>query len=611
MDNHPYRHHLPKNVGEGNIGGIKIRWLNSALDVKLDIEARRLEQPRELLKALTEHFVYLCARELRSTTADICGPPHDFSVDHTTGDRYFENAEHVTAKVQGGPPGRGKAHIYFRGSWDNVTVLGRSFRKGKTWSMRWLYVKPGWTLQQLGRQAHKNTDTLSKPASPASEPARSSTRPSAPSYTSILDLRGPPIPSYTPATLSTTPSAPSYASIAVLAPRTLSHIPKITREKGFNSDKDVDYAEHGKGEELVIGSQGERRLLGQTEDGLQLFRGGEKITSVPEEDDTERKKQQTARSTDRDEDKNEDEVPQDEAQVTEDEDFVSGEEEFDSDEEEFGSDEEPEVNEKKQWRTFKETTFSTPSAPSYELITSRSPSISSKMPASSMSTYSTAPTCSSIPTTTLYATDAPSYAEIVARICYSASPAASHTTGPQKDSMSGSISTVPTAEIFKIEDSQPIATPAENPDPLAITTGVLPCDSTELIADSPVGESDNESVVTNTMPVSPASPMPNLPPSPSKSPSRSPPKPVHIPGGSRKERNHVAEQVGVPSNTATYAAIAATTYRPASPTSQVTGRSHNSAILRQGVKLGILKKKQKGPQYLKPMALESNHSNWT
>ncbi|KAI6083132.1 DUF663-domain-containing protein [Hypoxylon rubiginosum] len=113
----------------------------------------------------------------------------------------------------------------------------------------------------------------------------------------------------------------------------------ITRDKGFTFDKDVNYAERGEGEELIIGLQGERRLLGQTEDGLQLFRGGEKITTVPEEEDTGRKKQRTARFAERDGDENDDEVPEDEG-------FVSGEEEFDSDKE-------TEFNEKKLGKMFK------------------------------------------------------------------------------------------------------------------------------------------------------------------------------------------------------------------------------------------------------------------
>ncbi|KAI2469969.1 DUF663-domain-containing protein [Annulohypoxylon bovei var. microspora] len=113
----------------------------------------------------------------------------------------------------------------------------------------------------------------------------------------------------------------------------------ITREKGFTFDKDVDYVERGEGEELIIGLQGERRLLGQTEDGLQLFRGGEKITSVPEEEDTGRKNQRTVRFAERDEEEDE---------VIEDEGFVSAEEEF-------NSDEEAEFSEKKLGKVFKES----------------------------------------------------------------------------------------------------------------------------------------------------------------------------------------------------------------------------------------------------------------
>ncbi|KAI1379351.1 DUF663-domain-containing protein [Hypoxylon crocopeplum] len=113
----------------------------------------------------------------------------------------------------------------------------------------------------------------------------------------------------------------------------------ITREKGFTFDKDANYAERGEGEELIIGLQGERKLLGQTEDGLQLFRGGEKITSLPEEEDTGRKNQRTAKFAERDED--EDEIPEDEG--------------FGSGEDEFNSDEEPEFNEKKLGKMFKES----------------------------------------------------------------------------------------------------------------------------------------------------------------------------------------------------------------------------------------------------------------
>ncbi|RYO81073.1 hypothetical protein DL762_007318 [Monosporascus cannonballus] len=99
----------------------------------------------------------------------------------------------------------------------------------------------------------------------------------------------------------------------------------ITREKGFNFDRDAENVERGEGEELIIGLQAERRLLGQTEDGVQLFRGAEKVKQIPEEEDSGRKQPRTARFVERDEG-DDDEIPEDEG-------FVSGEDELDSDEE--------------------------------------------------------------------------------------------------------------------------------------------------------------------------------------------------------------------------------------------------------------------------------------
>ncbi len=111
----------------------------------------------------------------------------------------------------------------------------------------------------------------------------------------------------------------------------------ITREKGFNFNKDAEDVERGEGEELIIGLQSERRLLGQTDDGVQLFRGAEKVKQVPEEEDTGRKQPRTARFAEREEG-DDDEIPEDEG-------FVSGEEEV-------GSDEEAEFNEEKLGKMF-------------------------------------------------------------------------------------------------------------------------------------------------------------------------------------------------------------------------------------------------------------------
>ncbi|KAJ1333481.1 ribosome biogenesis protein BMS1 [Microdochium nivale] len=101
----------------------------------------------------------------------------------------------------------------------------------------------------------------------------------------------------------------------------------ITREKGFTFNKDgEENTERGEGEEMIIGLQAERRLLGQTDDGVQLFRGGEKVSKIAEEEDTGRKHQRTARFADRNET---------EAEPLDDEGFVSGEEDdaFNSDDE--------------------------------------------------------------------------------------------------------------------------------------------------------------------------------------------------------------------------------------------------------------------------------------
>jgi len=76
----------------------------------------------------------------------------------------------------------------------------------------------------------------------------------------------------------------------------------ITREKGFTFDKDAERVERGEGEELIIGLQGERKLLGQTQEGMQLFRGGGEISQVALEDNSGRKVKRHARAADLDDD---------------------------------------------------------------------------------------------------------------------------------------------------------------------------------------------------------------------------------------------------------------------------------------------------------------------
>jgi len=93
----------------------------------------------------------------------------------------------------------------------------------------------------------------------------------------------------------------------------------ITREKGFNFDKDADEEERGEGEELIVNLQNERGLLGETDEGVRLFSDGTAITKVSEEMSSGRKYQRSARFLEQDEASDEDLDMGDEG-------FVSGEE---------------------------------------------------------------------------------------------------------------------------------------------------------------------------------------------------------------------------------------------------------------------------------------------
>ncbi|KAM0165829.1 hypothetical protein ACHAQE_002163 [Botrytis cinerea] len=110
----------------------------------------------------------------------------------------------------------------------------------------------------------------------------------------------------------------------------------ITRDKGFNFDADAEDDERGEGEELIVGLQGERKLLGETEEGVRLFSNGETIKSVPEEEDSGRKHQRRARFVE----------GGDQGSDNEDFDGVASDEEFDSGDE-------AEITEDKLGKAFK------------------------------------------------------------------------------------------------------------------------------------------------------------------------------------------------------------------------------------------------------------------
>ena len=116
--------------------------------------------------------------------------------------------------------------------------------------------------------------------------------------------------------------------------------------KTSNFDKDtVDGEERGLGEQMVVDLQAERRLLGEAEDGVRLFQGGEFLkngTEVDGEGDSGRKERRKPRLTER--------APGDSDPEPEDEGFVDGENGEEGSEDE--SEDEEEIPVEKLGRTF-------------------------------------------------------------------------------------------------------------------------------------------------------------------------------------------------------------------------------------------------------------------
>jgi ribosome biogenesis protein BMS1 len=98
-----------------------------------------------------------------------------------------------------------------------------------------------------------------------------------------------------------------------------------------SDDESEDEDRRGLGEQLVVGLQGERRLLGEADQGVRLFRGGEAIDQADEDDETGRKHRRHARIADAERDG--------QAAADDDEEFESGE---DDDEELAGEEDEDE-----------------------------------------------------------------------------------------------------------------------------------------------------------------------------------------------------------------------------------------------------------------------------
>lgn len=117
--------------------------------------------------------------------------------------------------------------------------------------------------------------------------------------------------------------------------------------KTSNFDKDAaNGQERGLGEQMVVGLQSERRMLGEADDGVRLFTGGGLLkdgrSGAMEEEDVGRKERRKPRVVEREEG-DDDELPEDEG-------FVSGEE----DEDDVGSSEGGDIAPEKLGKAFRE-----------------------------------------------------------------------------------------------------------------------------------------------------------------------------------------------------------------------------------------------------------------
>lgn len=95
-----------------------------------------------------------------------------------------------------------------------------------------------------------------------------------------------------------------------------------------DSDDEEDDENRGLGEQLVVGLQGERKLLGEADQGVRLFRGGEAIAKADEDDESGRKHRRHARIADAEQD----------GAAASGEDFSGEDDDEDDEEEDFGED---------------------------------------------------------------------------------------------------------------------------------------------------------------------------------------------------------------------------------------------------------------------------------
>ena len=127
--------------------------------------------------------------------------------------------------------------------------------------------------------------------------------------------------------------------------------------KTSNFDKDVEHAERGLGEQMVVGLQSERRLLGEADGGVQLFTGGDLLQEsldIEENEDTGRKEKRQIRVIEKEID--DDRAREEDFEDVDDEDNNENDIDNDNDEDNDLSSIEQHISEDRLGRVFKSAT---------------------------------------------------------------------------------------------------------------------------------------------------------------------------------------------------------------------------------------------------------------
>ncbi|RDL30147.1 uncharacterized protein BP5553_10425 [Venustampulla echinocandica] len=125
-----YPHCLPVDVYDGYINNINVKWSPTTREW-LPQKAVDCKTSVQILKSLTEHYLYLSAHRMGSTQVTVKSTPHDFTIDSKTGQQTADGM-HVSGRMV---PGQYHVHVYIEGvnatttPYERMTWVGEGVTK--------------------------------------------------------------------------------------------------------------------------------------------------------------------------------------------------------------------------------------------------------------------------------------------------------------------------------------------------------------------------------------------------------------------------------------------------------------------------------------------------